>query len=195
MSYPHIETAEEYREYCEAFRRGTEGFESLTDYRPYVYRLRVSWVELDFRRLWPVIQVSEEIEETAHGRAEAAEAGGYHAGYEAFGRPHCVRVEILSEEPDESGPEFSHLPCDVCDRHLGGDRHPYALHNRGADLVAVDICSDCRYYAEYGQLDDMTMLEIEEAWSRATLVDDRSRRLCSCFRADCGLCSQREVAS
>jgi hypothetical protein len=24
------------------------------------------------------------------------------------------------------------------------------------------VCQDCEYYAEYGQLDDMTMLDIEE---------------------------------
>lgn len=163
MSYPHIDTAEDYRRFEEAFRLGTEGFESLTDYRPYVYRLRVSWIELDFRQLWPVIHVAEEIEATAHRRAEAREAGREHATWEAFERPHCVQVEILGEELDESEPGFSASPCDVCGRSLGGDRYPYALHNRGRDLVEVEICSDCAYFAEYGQLDDQTMLDIEES--------------------------------
>jgi len=120
MSYPHIGTADDYRRYCEAFRRGCEGFESLTGYRPYLYRLRVSWIELDFRQLCPVTQVSEEIEATAHGRAQALQYAGNHASWEAIEGPHCVRVE-------------------------------------------VEICSDCVHFAEYGQLDDLTMLVIEES--------------------------------
>jgi hypothetical protein len=30
------------------------------------------------------------------------------------------------------------------------------------DILEYEICSDCLYYAEYGCLDDMTMMDIEE---------------------------------
>lgn len=72
--------------------------------------------------------------------------------------------EELSEEDfsaDEDG-GFSWTPCEICDRSLGGDR--YAAHYIDAEgtLRHLEICADCVYYTEYGQLDDLTMLEVEE---------------------------------
>ena len=66
------------------------------------------------------------------------------------------RDEIVNE------PNFSSQACDICGSHLGGDR--YAAHALDDDneIVHFEICTDCIYYMEYGQLDDMTMLEIEE---------------------------------
>jgi hypothetical protein len=58
---------------------------------------------------------------------------------------------------------FSHINCECCSRSLGGDRYHCTGYNpETKDIYCYDICIDCYYYAEYGQLDDMTMLEIEE---------------------------------
>lgn len=58
---------------------------------------------------------------------------------------------------------FCWRPCDCCGRALGGDRYHangYSAHY--GEAYCYSVCGDCIYYAEYGQLDDMTMLEIEE---------------------------------
>ena len=38
-----------------------------------------------------------------------------------------------------------------------------ARGNTEAGLLVAEICSDCVYFLAYGQLDDMTMLEMEVA--------------------------------
>lgn len=59
---------------------------------------------------------------------------------------------------------FSWTPCDCCRRPLGGTRHDVYGYTAGfpghSDYA---ICSDCRYYAAYGRLDDLTMLEMTPA--------------------------------
>lgn len=65
--------------------------------------------------------------------------------------------QILSRKNYEDEPYFSHNSCDCCQRQLGGSR---------MDMLDINgneysICCDCEYYAEYGQLDDMTMLDME----------------------------------
>jgi len=58
---------------------------------------------------------------------------------------------------------FSSRSCDCCGSLLGGDRWPVSGWNaHSKEIYCYDICPDCRYYAEYGQLDDMQMLEMEE---------------------------------
>ena len=67
-----------------------------------------------------------------------------------------IQYDIASE------PYFSWLPCDICYRPLGGDRYPAHYIDNENEIVHLNICSDCYYYIEYGRLDDLTMMEIEE---------------------------------
>lgn len=66
------------------------------------------------------------------------------------------RERELAEEPG-----FSWSECDACGSTLGGDRHP--AHGRDKDnaILHLSVCSDCVYFLNYGQLDDMSMAEIE----------------------------------
>ena len=59
-------------------------------------------------------------------------------------------------------PYFSWQPCDCCGSHLGGDREFATGYNpTTTEVQEYSICSDCAYYAEYGRLDDTTMMEVE----------------------------------
>jgi hypothetical protein len=77
-----------------------------------------------------------------------------------YDRHHIGHIVTRSEEPF-----FSWSPCECCARPLGGNRYyaecfipPRWLGNS----IEAEICTDCAYYAEYGQLDDMTMLEVNQ---------------------------------
>lgn len=73
----------------------------------------------------------------------------------------CPECESGRECLDE--PYFSWRPCECCDRTLGGDREHATGYNRKEHaILEYEICTDCAYFAEYGELDDMTMLKIEE---------------------------------
>jgi hypothetical protein len=67
----------------------------------------------------------------------------------------------LSTLPKQIDPYFSHRPCDCC-KGLAGMRWDCDGFNPARRKVqgVYSICDDCVYYAEYGQLDDMTMLNI-----------------------------------
>lgn len=58
---------------------------------------------------------------------------------------------------------FSWRSCECCRTTLGGDRVLADGYNPTTKQVQSDyaICTDCEYFAEYGTLDDMTMLDIE----------------------------------
>ncbi len=60
---------------------------------------------------------------------------------------------------------FSWQPCQCCGRPEGGDREEASGYNPTTKEVQTYdcVCIDCIYYAEYGQLDDETMLEIEKS--------------------------------
>jgi hypothetical protein len=59
-------------------------------------------------------------------------------------------------------PFFSRSPCDCCGTSLGGDReHATGWNPTTKEIQEYTICTDCVYYAEYGRLDDTTMLEVE----------------------------------
>lgn len=60
---------------------------------------------------------------------------------------------------------FSWRPCQCCGTTLGGDREECNGYNPTTQEVQEYdcVCTDCIYYSEYGQLDDMTMLEIERS--------------------------------
>ena len=57
---------------------------------------------------------------------------------------------------------FSSTSCECCHRNLGGDRYDIMVRstNDHKDLE-YSVCWDCYYYLEYGQLDDMTMLDLK----------------------------------
>lgn len=59
---------------------------------------------------------------------------------------------------------FDWRPCECCRTHLGGDRQVCkGYDSQSKEVVQFEgICNDCVYYAEYGQLDDMTMMDIED---------------------------------
>lgn len=61
-------------------------------------------------------------------------------------------------------PFFSWTRCQCCKRPGAGMREECNGYNTITnEIEEYDcICEDCVYYAEYGQLDDMTMLSIEK---------------------------------
>ena len=72
-------------------------------------------------------------------------------------------LNTLQAQEQEPEPYFSWYACDCCDRSLGGDRIDCKGFNPTEKKIYTDysICMDCYYYAEYGTLDDMTLIEIE----------------------------------
>ena len=67
-------------------------------------------------------------------------------------------------EPDEcecpSEPSFAKDPCEICITCFGGDS--YDAHGLiDGNIVHIQVCEDCLYYAEYGRLDDTTMESME----------------------------------
>lgn len=73
-------------------------------------------------------------------------------------RDHCL---ICGEELGID-PFFSWRSCECCGSHLGGNReHASGYNPKTKEGQCYDVCEDCLYYAEYGQLGDMTMLDIE----------------------------------
>ena len=69
------------------------------------------------------------------------------------------QINCLSSSGGESF--FSHRPCECCSRPLAGDRYEASGFNpQSNEVQAYEVCSDCLYYSEYGQLDDTTMLDM-----------------------------------
>ena len=65
---------------------------------------------------------------------------------------------------EECEPYFSWHACECCGGTLGGNRHDVsAYHPESKQVLEYSVCEDCVYYAAYGQLDDMTMLGIEDS--------------------------------
>ncbi len=57
---------------------------------------------------------------------------------------------------------YSKHLCDCC-HDIAGDREDCNGYNpTTGQIQEYSVCTDCVYYAEYGCLDDKTMLEIEE---------------------------------
>ena len=75
-------------------------------------------------------------------------------------------ISNLSQIQDKDGycePDFSGIPCECCGRTEGGDRYDCNSYNpKTKEVQEYSVCTDCVYYAEYGQLDDMTMSEVEK---------------------------------
>jgi len=67
-------------------------------------------------------------------------------------------LSIIDSEID---PHFSWSPCDCCNRPLGGNRYDCNGYSPSNGIMEFTCCGDCIYFAEYGKLDDLTMLELE----------------------------------
>ena len=68
----------------------------------------------------------------------------------------CKNTKAMLDEPS-----FSWRACECCGSQLGGDRYHATGFNPTTDeIYEYEICGDCLYYAEYGRLDDMTMMDI-----------------------------------
>jgi hypothetical protein len=81
-----------------------------------------------------------------------------------FEREGVNNLSFVSEEEGLCEPFFSWRRCDCCGTHLGGDRyHCNGYNPTTKEVQEYDcVCGDCVYYAEYGRLDDMTMMEVEK---------------------------------
>ena len=92
----------------------------------------------------------------------------YEADVAEFFERECI-TNMSSTYDEDTGegsmePFFSWSPCQCCGSTLGGDRQECSGYNPTTKEVhgPFTICQDCEYYAEYGRLDDQTMLDIEE---------------------------------
>lgn len=99
--------------------------------------------------------------------ATMADYRRYQEAVDRFLRDNRVESGLYapSKESAEYGdpqPYFSWSPCGCCERGLGGDREDYEFVRTNDRVFEAAICTDCVYYLAYGQLDDMTMLEIGE---------------------------------
>lgn len=76
--------------------------------------------------------------------------------------PECGGEGGRNAEHTTNEPYFSWRACECCGSHLGGNREECVGYNRAIDdVLEFEVCSDCVHYAEYGQLDDTTMAEVE----------------------------------
>ena len=81
-----------------------------------------------------------------------------------FEKEGIAYLSVQDRDEDGDGePSFSYEYCDCCGTSLGGDRYTCNGYNPTTKKIYSDysICSDCYYYAEYGKLDDQSMLDIE----------------------------------
>lgn len=69
---------------------------------------------------------------------------------------------LIEDEANEPYP--SKQPCGCCGTREYGDREDCSGYDpTKKQIKEYAVCSDCVYYCEYGRLDDMTMLEIENS--------------------------------
>jgi hypothetical protein len=81
--------------------------------------------------------------------------------HDFFDKEGITHLSIQSE--DDYEPSFSSESCDCCGTYLGGDRYTCNSYNPKTKEVQSDysICPNCYYFAEYGKLNDQTMMNIE----------------------------------
>ena len=74
-------------------------------------------------------------------------------------------INNLTTDYEKNGEAFfSWQPCDCCGSRLGGNREKASGYNPTTKEVQEyeRVCLDCIYYVEYGQLDDLTMLDMAD---------------------------------
>lgn len=146
MTYPHIESQADYERYKEAFARGTKGFAITCSVPEYRHIYKCNHPDCEGRTFEHVTFDPEP--DVAMGRCD-----GLWCNWDD-----ATLVELDPEGDYDAG--FSWAPCDLCNRALGGDRQHFALTNPDdSEPIYCRACNDCGYYAEYGCLDDMTMLD------------------------------------
>ena len=75
---------------------------------------------------------------------------------------HKEGIDCLSS--DDGEPCFDHSPCECCGRSLSGNRETCSGYNpKTQEIYTYKVCSDCVYFATYGELDDLTMLAIADS--------------------------------
>lgn len=66
------------------------------------------------------------------------------------------------DEGCDGGSGFSWRPCECCGSTLGGERYPAHGVAKDDTVIHFDICTDCLFYLAYGQLDDVSMMEMDD---------------------------------
>ena len=91
-------------------------------------------------------------------------------------------------------PFFSWRSCDCCGNTLAGNRREVIYYNDKTKEVEcpINICDDCYYFAEYGELSDMDMLAIGEDSCNKSHADKLSPKL---GQAGYGLIVKRRVGA
>lgn len=81
-----------------------------------------------------------------------------------FQREGVANLSTISDDNGTCEPFFSSRQCDCCGSYLGGNRYDANGYNPTTkEVYEYQICEDCAYYVEYGQLDDMTMMKIRHS--------------------------------
>lgn len=80
-----------------------------------------------------------------------------------FEREGVTNLSTVTDEDGNSEPWFSWGSCDCCRTRFGGNRYnANGFNPTTKEVQEYVVCEDCIYYAEYGQLDDMTMLDMDK---------------------------------
>jgi hypothetical protein len=69
-------------------------------------------------------------------------------------------LKLLVEKDLEADAAFSWEPCECCKRPQGGLRHTMIGVTNTNTRFEYQVCPDCLYYNEYGELDDTSMMEV-----------------------------------
>jgi hypothetical protein len=97
-----------------------------------------------------------------HGFSRGSLQWECNCGHENTGVANCAECEECEADYDEShgDPYFSWHPCECCGGTLGGNRIDVLANCGDSEVREYAICEDCYYFAEYGRLDDTTMLRV-----------------------------------
>lgn len=84
---------------------------------------------------------------------------------EFFDRTGLTNLSPITTDDNDWEEYFSWQPCECCGSPLGGSRFDCngAIRNPDGTFepsISFSVCIDCVYYAEYGRLDDLTMMEV-----------------------------------
>ena len=50
------------------------------------------------------------------------------------------------------------------------------FHKELNEIFEFEVCPDCRYYSEYGQLDDMTMMDMAQETKEARIQAELKKK-------------------